>query len=129
MNGVQDFDGCDEGPWLGRTVAVAVGGALVTVAVAVGEGPEEAEAEALGFALADFDGFAEGCLVGAAEVVAGSTVGVSLAAGRASSTGAVTGRAAPLPSGAARASTPAPPRARPAAVRMSARRRFPAAAR
>ncbi|MEV7182196.1 hypothetical protein [Kitasatospora sp. NPDC093679] len=125
-NGVQDFDGFGEGLRLGRTVAVAVGRAVVGAAVAVGA---DAEAEALGRALADFDGFAETCRVGAAEVVAGATVGVSLAAGTVSSTGALIGRAAPLPSGATRASTPAPPRTRPAAVRMAARRRFGAAVR
>jgi hypothetical protein len=127
-NGVQVFDGRGEGVRLGCTVAVVVGRALGGAWLAVGEGAPD-EAEALGFALADLVALALTVAEGAAEVLAGAAVGASLAAGRASSTGAVIGRAEPLQFGAASASTPAPPRARPAAVRMTARRRFGADAR
>ncbi|GJF31580.1 hypothetical protein KNE206_42800 [Kitasatospora sp. NE20-6] len=118
---MQLADGVWPGERLGVALPVAVGAGLVAPVVADGraeEGTDVAEREGAGRELRVV---AEGD--GAAEVEAGAAEGVLLADGTAASTGAVSGRAAPLPSGAARASTPAPPRARPAAVSRAARRR------
>lgn len=128
-NGLQDCDGFGDGLRPGRGAPLPdVGAEPPAPADADGPGTDaEADADALAEALgrALRDGRTD--VLGATETgaaLAGAAGGLSAAPATWSSTDAVTGCAAPLPSGAASASTPAaPPSASPAAVSSRARRR------